>query len=1124
MPIARFAVNRRVTVAMIACAIVVLGIFAFPRLPIDLLPSFSPPVINVSVSYTNVAPQQMETLVTRPLENAVSRVAGIQQINSTSSEGNSNITAQFYYGVNIDTAAVDVQQQVARTFSSLPNDPNLSQPQINKFNPNSLPVVRMFVTDPNMSMRDLGDLWTNTLSDEFSAVSGVASVQVSNSQTRAIMVQPDLGKLAGYNLTMAQVVSRIGQENVNLPAGIVQIANNEYQVQTNALFTNPSQIANIVIATKNGAPVFLRDVASVSDSIQEQRSFQRVNGMQALGVSVTAQPNANVVQAAQGIYAKIDQIKKRYPGMQFAVVFDQKGFITQAVTALEHTAIYGAVLAILIILLFLHSWRSTVIVAISLPISVLGTLFAAYMFGFTLNTMTLGGLALAVGLIVDDAIVVIENIYRHMARGQHVKEAAESAVTEIFSAVLASSVTVITVFVPLLLIPGLQGLLFMPFALMVMTAVAISLLVALTTVPMLSTMLLHDETPHTNGHAKGPYARFTQKFDKTYERFANWYRERLAWSVDHPGRVLAAAGAILLVTLIALRLGAVATELFPASNSPFVRFNLRMPNGTALNVMDAVSKDVESRMRKDPRADVVAAQVGGGGGGFGGGGGSNSANLSIALKPGTSSAQAGQFVQQWQGALNGTFGGRRGAGSGTGGSAAGGARPSNPQFAKYRKIFGRPIPGLQAFGRTQDIVQNIIARGQDSLDIQIYGPDFNTLYNISQNQVIPQLAQVQGVTRPDTGITPSQPLLNVSVDRVRAAALGLSTQTITQTIDTGTSGSIASYLQTNGTQYPIIVQLPPDQRRSFESILNLQVPAPGAGSLVAGGTIGGSGSLLSNTGSANFSQQYNLPTIPLADVASVQVGQGPSQITRQDKQREIDVTASVAGAPLGAVVQQAQKIMNGIALPPGYYWQFGQSVQQQSQTFGSLGLIVLLAILLIYMLLASQFESLLHPIIIMVAVPLSLAGVVIALVVTQRSFGLTAFIGILMLVGIVVKNAILVVEFTNQLRKRGLQPRAAVLQAAPLRLRPILMTTLATVGGMLPIASGLEAGSQTQAPLGTVVIGGLLCSTMLSLIVIPTLYLWAVNTIEPRFKRWRAKPEPRTHVGETPAPAGAPAS
>jgi HAE1 family hydrophobic/amphiphilic exporter-1 len=1112
MSIARFAVSRRVTVAMIATAIVVLGIFAFPRLPVDLLPSFTPPVVNVSVSYTNVAPQQMETLITRPIENAVSRVAGIQQINSTSSEGTSNVTAQFYYGTNIDTAAVDVQEQVARIWSTLPNDPNLSQPTINKFDPNQLPVVRMFVTDPNMTLRNLGDLWTNTLSDEFSSINGVASVSVSNDQVRAIMIQPDINKMAGYGLTLSQLTSRVGQENLNLPAGIVQISNKEYQIQANELFQNAQQVGNIVVTTKNGAPVFLRDVANVSDSIEEQRSFQRLNGTPSVGVSIIAQPNANVVQTANGVYQKINDLQKRYPGMKLAVVFDQRGFITEAVTALEHTALYGAILAILIILLFLHSWRSTLIVAISLPISVLGTLFAAYMFGYSLNTMTLGGLALAVGLIVDDAIVVIENIYRHMSRGQHVKEAAESAVAEILTAVLASSITVITVFVPLLLIPGLQGLIFKPFALMVMVAVAISLLVAVTTVPMLSTLLLRDEAPHTNGHHKGRYAKFVAKFDRGYDRFAAWYKRQLTWAIDHPGRVFAVAGIILIATLAALRFGAVSTEMFPASNSRYVRFNLRMPNGTALNVMNAVAQDVESRMRRDPRVVEVGAQVGSQGY-LTQTSVSNIANLSVTLKDGISSSAAAQFVTQWQGALNGSFGGR-----GRHGSTA--ARKPNPKFAQMAKIFGPPIPGLMAFGHPIDIIQQIIARGQNALDIQIYGGDMTTLYNIAQKDVIPKLAQVPGVTRPDTGITPSQPLLNISVNRTLAAQLGLSTQAIAQTIDTATSGSTSSFLQINGTEYPIIVQLPPDQRRSLGTIENLQIPVGSVGS-----TAVNSNASLTSTTTATAGQSYTLPTLPLGEVANISTGVGPSQITRQNKQREIDINADITNTTLGNAVQAATQIMDSTPLPSGYYWQFGQSVTQQGQTFSSLGLIVIMAVLLIYMLLAAQFESLLHPIVIMMSVPLSLAGVVIALMMTQRSFGLTAFIGLLMLVGIVVKNAILVVEFTNQLRHRGLSAREAVLQAAPLRLRPILMTTLATVGGMLPIAAGIEAGSSTQAPLGTVVIGGLICSTTLSLIVVPTLYLWTANHIEPWVQKRRARRggNGRAHVLEAPkepVPAG----
>ncbi|HET6894165.1 MAG TPA: efflux RND transporter permease subunit [Candidatus Baltobacteraceae bacterium] len=1112
MPIARFAVSRRVTVAMIATASIVLGLFAFPRLPVSLLPNFSPPVVFVSVSYKNVAPEQMETLITRPLENAVSRVPGIEQINSTSSEGTSSVSAQFYYGTDINTAAVDVQQQVARIWSSLPNDPNLSQPTINKFDPNQLPVVRLYVTDANMTLRDLGDLWTNTLSDEFSSVSGVASVGVSNDQVRAIMIQPDIDKLAGYGLTLSQIVSRVSQENLNLPAGIMQISNKEFQIQANELFKNAQEVGDVIVTTKNGAPVYLRDVANVSDSIEEQRSFQRLNGTPSLGVTIVAQPNANVVETASGVYAKIKQIQQRYPGMKMAVVFDQRGFITQAVTALEHTAFYGAMLAVLVILLFLHSWRSTLIVAISLPISVMGTLFAAYMFGYSMNTMTLGGLALAVGLIVDDAIVVIENIYRHMARGQHVKEAAESAVTEIFTAVLASSITVITVFVPLLLIPGLQGLIFQPFALMVMVAVGISLMVAVTTVPMLSTLLLRDETPHTNGHHKGAYARFVAKFDATYEGFASWYKRRLSWSLDNPGKVFAAAGFIFIATLLALRLGAVSTEMFPKSNSQYVRFNLRMPNGTALNVMNSVAQDVEKRLRRDPRVVDVGSQVGSQGY-LVSTSVSNIASLAITLKP---DVNAAQFVNQWQGALNGFFGGRGSRGN-RGGPAH--TPPRNPRFAQMAKVFGPPIPGLMAFGHPIDIVQQIISRGQNSLDIQIYGPDMNALYNIAQNKVIPRLAQVPGVTRPDTGITPSQPLLNISVNRSLAAQLGLSTQSIAQTIDTATSGSTASFLQINGTEYPIIVQLPPDQRRSLSTIESLQIPV--SGSVGSGAT--NSGALTSNT-TATPGQSFTLPTLPLGEVANISTGVGPSQITRQDKQREIDINADITNTSLGAAVQAATQIMNTTALPSGYHWEFGQSVTQQNQTFGSLGLIVLLAVLLVYMLLASQFESLLHPLVIMVSVPLALAGVVIALVMTQRSFGLTAFIGLLMLVGIVVKNAILVVEFTNQLRHRGLSAREAVMHAAPLRLRPILMTTLATVGGMFPIAAGIEAGSETQAPLGTVVIGGLLCSTMLSLIVIPTLYLWTANKIEPWVQSRRARKggNGRPHVIEAPAVAPVP--
>lgn len=1079
--IARFAVSRRVAVAMIATAIIVLGLFALPRLAISLLPSFSPPVISVSVSYPNVSPDSMETLVTRPVENAVSRVAGIDSIESTSSEGSSRVRAQFHFGVNIDTAAVDVQEQVDRIRGQLPNDPGLQAPQISKFDPNSLPVVSAYVTDSSRSQRDLADLWTNQLADEFSSVAGVGSVSVGSSQTRAIMVEPDANLLAGYGITPDAIVSRIKAENVNLPAGVVQISNNEYQIQTNALYTSAQQIADTIVTTKNGAPVFVRDVAKVSDSISEQRTFSRLDGVPAINVNITAQPDANVVGVANGIYNKIADIQRRYPSMKFGVTLDQRGFITRAITALEHTALYGAVLAVLIILLFLHSWRSTLIVAISLPISVLGTLFAAYIFNYSLNTMTLGGLALAVGLIVDDAIVVIENIYRHYMRGEPIMQAAQNAVTQIFSAVLASSVTVVTVFIPLILIPGLQGLLFTPFAVMVMVAVAISLLVAVTTVPMLATRLWSRERTSENGAPKGSYARFSAGFDRKYEQFSSQYKRLLTWSIDHPMPVFATAALVFGVTLLVLRMGVISTELFPPTNSRFASFSLRMPTGTALNITNAVAKDVEARIRRDPRVENVGATAGSGGGFGGGRAQTNTAQIQATLKEGTSSTDAGRFVAVWQAGLSGVA-----ARGGGGGGAP--SRITPAQRARFRAMIGAPIPGLAVYGRTTDIVSRVLSQGQSELSIMIYGPDESVLQRIA-NDALPGLGLIPGITRPQTSSVNAQPQLNVTVDRTRAASLGLSTIAVTQAIDTATSGAIASYLQVNGTQYPIVVQLPAAQRRSFSTVANLALTVP---------TNGGGSGLVSNSTVAP-GQSYNLTTVPLSSVANVSIGSGPSEITRMNKQRETEITAGLNGAPLGAVIGAAATAMNSVTMPTGYHWDYGPGVTQQSSTFGSLGLIVALAILLIYMLLAAQFESLLHPLVIITAVPLSLAGVVLALLITHRSFGLTAFIGILMLVGIVVKNAILVVEFTNQLRHQGRGPREALLEAAPLRLRPILMTTLATIGGMTPLALGLESGSASQAPLGTVVVGGLLSSTILSLVVIPTLYLWVADHIEPRF-------------------------
>jgi HAE1 family hydrophobic/amphiphilic exporter-1 len=1064
MSIARFAVTRRVAVAMLSAAIVILGIFAAPRLAVALLPTFAPPVISVNVTYPNASPETIETTVTRPIENAVSRVSGIDILESTSSQGQSSVRVQFVFGTDINAAAVDVQQQVARIRSSLPNDPALQEPQIAKADPNATAVLSLQVTDPARSQRDLSDLIVNQLSDELASVQGVGSIGVSGVTQRAIMVEPDVHRLAALGMTLNTLMTRIADENVDLPAGVIQIGSQEFGIRTNALYKAPDQVADTIVTVDNGVPIRLRDIAQVRDAIQEQRVFSRVNGSPSVLLTVTAQPDANVVAVADGLTAKINDINQHYPSIKFNTMLDQREFILMALASLEHTAMYGAILAVVIILLFLHSWRATIIVGVSLPIAVLGATFVAYVFHETINVMTLGGIALAVGLIVDDAVVVIENISRFLRTGMSPSDAAEGATTQILGAVVASSVTVVTVFFPLLLIPGLQGLIFGPFAIVVMSAVAISLLVAVTAVPMLSSELLRRHMVNDGEALTVPPHSFAERFDRAYKRFENMYRRLLSFCLDRPVQVIGVATGLFVIAVVALELGVVPSEIFPASDSRFVQFDLQAPNGTALNIMNEISRTIENAFRKDPRVVAVGATIGQTGGNARAI--TNRASLQLTLQPGTSGPAAAAFVNEWRRRLNGS----------------GLSHDHSPQGNALRKA----MLGTIARGQTIDIVQRQISQGQTALELEIFGPDINKLLTISDG-VMAAIAKIPGVGDPDKNVTNSQPEIDVTIDRTRLLESGLGTSDLAQFLSTATNGTIASYYQVNGIQYPIIVELAPAQRRTFAALQALEFPTPGA------------------TPNPAIPGQVRVGT-NLSSVAALTPGFGPSAISREDRQRRVEISAPISGRPLGPIVADAGTVMRNYPLPAGYRWEYGPEIQRGETSFNSLWLAVGLAVLLIYMLLAAQFESYVDPLVVMTAIPLSLIGIVGSLVITNRAFGLTAFIGSLMLVGIAVKNAILVIEFTKQLREEGASPRDALLHAGPMRLRPILMTTFATVGGMLPLAIGIEIGSSTQAPLATVVIGGLITSTFLSLLVVPTLYLWIARNAKGQFKSRRSIP------------------
>jgi HAE1 family hydrophobic/amphiphilic exporter-1 len=599
----------------------------------------------------------------------------------------------------------------------------------------------------------------------------------------------------------------------------------------------------------------------------------------------------------------------------------------------------------------------------------------------------------------------------------------------------------------------------------------------------------------------------------------------LALWIDHPAPIVLTGLASLVVAVVILRLGWVPTEVFPQTNSRFVRLDVKAQVGTAVTITNQIVAKIESAIAQDPQVVDIGTSVGTG---TGNGGQArqltNQAQISVTLRDGISSDDAGKWVRIWQARLTAGAPGRRPPAPPPGVTPLSQAQRDAIAAAKVALI------GTTVRIRTIDIIQQQVSQGQDALYLQIFGPDVRTLFLTAQG-AIDKLARIPGIPRPDTNISDAQPEVDVTIDRRRASQLGLSTGQVAAAINTATAGSIATYFELNGIQYPMMVQYPFSERRTLTAVQNLQLPVPAAITTTA---INGGGAAGSNSASINGSTasvpitnqttaaQGNMVTVPLGGVADIVIGNGPSQISRQQKQRRIDITAPVINRPLGDVIKDAGAVMAAFPLPNGYTWDYGPSIKQNNDMFSSLGLVVLLAIALIYMLLASQFESYIHPLTIMLSVPLALVGVVLSLLITHRAFGLTAFIGTLMLVGIVVKNAILVVQFTNELRRQGMDVRDALLHAAPMRLRPILMTTLATVGGMVPLAVGLEAGSSTQAPLGTVVIGGLLTSTTLSLLVVPTLYLWAARHIEARPDRKTPRSRRRSAFEEEVEPASAP--
>jgi len=1019
MSIPRIAIHRPVTMFMLSGVIVLLGAISLARLPVDLMPDVTFPSLTIRVGYPGVGPLEIEESVTRPIEQAVAAVAGLQQINSTSSEGSSMVRLNFAWGTDLNAAADDVRSRLDRVRGRLPEDAD--PPVIFKFDASAQPIIWIGVEgdyDP-VTLRELAQ---NDLSPRLERVAGVASVDVMGGVRRQIRVDLSKEKITALDLSVDRVVNILRTENQNIPIGEINEGDLTYLVRSQGQFSSLDDIRNLVVLTKNGVPVYLKDIATVYDGTEDIRSLVRINGKPGIRMNVTKQSGENTVAVARRVKAEVERINREVPGVRLSVLNDTSKFIEQAIGAVREAVLIGAVLVVAIIFLFLRNVRSTVIICTSIPISVIGTFALLYFGGFTLNTMTFGGLALGVGMIVDASIVVLENTFRHMEQGKDRMRAAAEGSEEVWSAIVASTLTHIAVFLPMLFLSGVSSIMFKQLAVVVMFSLAMSLFVAVTLVPVLCSRLL--KLPPPEAERRGVFGRLFTASERAFQAVDNGYRGLIHRALLHRPTVLVGGAATCVVAF--LLLPTIPVELMPQTDEGQVTVTAELARGTRFERTRDVLLAMEARVRElVPEATTVITQVGGGGMGPMGGGGTHRGTLTINLVPKTERNRSSDQIAQ----------------------------------ALRRQLAGLPgtIVTARASGGNYQMNRLLGGGGDSRLALEIRGHDLDDATRLSEAAKA-LMEGTPGITDVRLGQDEARPELGVRVDRPKAALLGLTVSSVANTLRTNIAGTQAAMYRERGQEYPIVVRLREEDR---ERVADL-------------------GELLVSTPTGQVVQAKNL--------AGFETQQGPVQIERKNQERIKRVNAEIE-TTLSDAVKAVEARLGELRVPKDFSVGFGAEVEEQARAFNQLFLVLILAIVLTYAVMASQYESLRDPFIIMFSVPLAAIGVVGILLVTRTAFSLQAYIGVIMLAGIVVSNAILLVDYTNILRRRdGLGVREAVELAGRTRLRPILMTTLTTVLGLVPMSLGYGEGAELQAPLARVVIGGLTTSTLVTLVFVPSLY------------------------------------
>ncbi|MFO7608325.1 MAG: efflux RND transporter permease subunit [Candidatus Krumholzibacteriia bacterium] len=1016
MNLARGPIRRPVLTSMVYLIVVTVGLVSFSRLAIDLMPEVTFPTVTVIADYGNVGPQEMEELVTRPIEEALAAVQGVEEITSSSTEGSSVVRVAFGWGQDLDEASNDIRDRLDRVMGRLPED--IERPMIRKFDLSAFPVLILGVSgdfDP-LELRELVD---EQVKYRLERVPGVAAVDIWGGLSREIHVDLRADQVKALDLGTDTILAALRNENRNVPAGTLETGNLDVLVRTQGEYRSLDEIRRTVVAVRQGTPIRIADIAAVEDSHEEITRLARVNGQPSLRMSINKQSGANTVTVAHAVRAEMERINLDIPQVRLVPLIDTSVYIENSIDNVGRSTLVGGVLAVVILLLFLRNASSTAIIASAIPVSIIATFGLIHFGGFTLNLMTFGGLALGIGMLVDSSIVVLENIFRQREAGLSAEDAALQGSAEVGTAIVASTLTTVVVFLPVVFMRGISGIYFQQLAYVVVFSLLCSLVVALTLVPMLSARLLRYRAGRAPS-GRGGTGRLFAASARAFAAVEDAYGRLLERALVHRRAVGVTAVAVFAVAVLLVR--TVGVDFMPATDEGEVRVDVEMAVGTRLEVVDRMARSVEDLIREHvPEARYVLASVGGGGWRTSGG---HTANIRVTLAP-----------------------------------LAERTRSSEDVAADLRLLLA-DLPGAAIRTRAGQGLW-ILRMGQgggDNLSLEVRGHDLETARVLAQ-RVRDAVVAVPGITDARISREEGRPEEVVVIDRQKAADLGLTVARIGEALRTAVGGTYASNYREGGREYRILVRLGEDDRRNLRNLLDLTV-----------------------------TNDRGQPVV-LRNVVRTDALEGPVRIERKDQERTVFVSANFAGRDMGSVIADVREALRTIAVPRDFAVIIGGDYEEQQKAFRELMLGLILALALVYMVMAGQFESLRHPFLVLFSVPMAVVGVVLALILTGTPFSLNAYIGCIMLGGIVVNNAILLVDYTNLLRRRdGLAVDRAVVLAGSRRLRPILMTTLTTMLGLLPLSFGWGEGGEAQAPLARVVIGGLASSTLITLVVIPVAY------------------------------------